>query len=313
MARKVIIDCDPGIDDAVALALALFDPRIEVVAVTACAGTIDAGQATDNVRTLVERLDPPKIPRIGSALDPDLGAAVANGTLLHGESGLGNSDWQPVSRQHTLPSDKLMDNEIRANPNEVTVVCMGPQTTLAKCLGRDKGLSSLIDRVIVAGGTVHHAGDVTATAEFNMHFDPTAARAVFQSPTTKSLLPLDVTSKVRFGLELIEKLPGSYTKVGEVLDELLRYLFRSTRQNLGQESISLQAVWAVLMLVEPMLFEWTTMAGDIEVSGELTRGATVFDCRPQPLWQPNLEVATLVDIGDAKRTFFEALRYADAS
>ncbi|MCA9183263.1 MAG: nucleoside hydrolase, partial [Planctomycetales bacterium] len=87
MARKVIIDCDPGIDDAVALALALFDPRLEVVAITACAGTVDADQATQNVRALVERLDPPKIPRIGSALDPGQGAAVSNGTLLHGEDG----------------------------------------------------------------------------------------------------------------------------------------------------------------------------------------------------------------------------------
>lgn len=310
MARKVIIDCDPGIDEAVALALALFDPRLEVLAITACAGTVDAEQATQNVRSLVERLDPPKIPRMGAAVDPELGAAVTNGTLLHGEDGLGNAHWTPVSRQHTLPSDKLIEQEVRANPGDVTIVCSGPLTGLAKALGRDSALVELIDRVVIAGGSTKLIGDVTAAAEFNMHFDPLAAQCVIRSATTKSLLPLDITEKLRFGWELVEQLPPSYTKVGSVLNNIVTHLIRSTRQQMGKETISLQAVVPILMLVEPMLFDWETMAGDIETSGQYTRGATVFDRRNPRQWRPNMEVATAVDVAAAKDAFYNCLKYA---
>lgn len=312
MPRKVIIDCDPGIDDAVALALALFDPRLDVVAITACAGTVDADQATKNVRALVERLDPPRIPRIGAASGPDSGAAVSNGTLLHGDRGLGDAHWEPVSRQHSMPSDKLIDTEIRANPNEITVVCTGPMTEFAKCLQRDPSIAELIDRVVFAGGSPDLVGNVTAAAEFNMHFDPHAAQTVIHSATTKSMLPLEITNKLRFGWELVEQLPPSYTKVGGVLSELVPYYFRATRKHLGQETVAFQAVLPILMLAEPMLLEWQQMAGDIETSGDLTRGATVFDKRLQRGWRENMEVAKRLDLRAAKDAFFNCLKYAAA-
>lgn len=313
MSRKVIIDCDPGIDDAVALALALFDPRLEVVAITACAGTVDAEQATQNVRALVERLDPPRIPRIGAALDPELGAAVANGTLLHGDDGLGNSDWMPVSRQHSLPSDKLIADQLRSDPGDVTIVCTGPLTGVSKALGRDPALASMVDRVVIAGGSISGRGNVTATAEFNMHFDPPSARAVFHSATTKSLIPLEISEQLSFGWELVEKLPPRYTKVGAVLSEIVPHLFRSTRQQLGHETLSLQAVVPILVLVEPMLFEWDEMAGDVETGGELTRGTTVFDQRRPRQWRPNMEAATSMDRDAARDAFYNCLKFAAQS
>lgn len=310
MARKIIIDCDPGIDDAVAIALALFDPRLDVVAITACAGTVDAEQSTQNLRTIVERLDPPMMPRMGSALDPELGAAVTNGTLLHGKDGLGNSNWTALERQHSMPSDKLIADRLRANPGEITVVCTGPLTGFAKALKRDPALVPMIDRVVIAGGSVVGVGDVTPVAEFNMHFDPLSAQAVFHSATTKSLIPLELSSQLNFGWEMVEQLPASYTKVGEVLNKIVPYLFRSTRQQLGLESISLQAVLPILMLVEPMLFEWEEMAGDVEINGELTRGATIFDRRVQKQWRNNMEVAVSLDAEAAKDCFYNCLKYA---
>lgn len=310
MARKIIIDCDPGIDDALALTLALFDPRLEVVAITACAGTVDAEQATQNVRALVEKLDPPRIPRIGSALDPELGAAVANGTLLHGEDGLGNANWTPVSRQHSLPSDKLIADALRTDPGKVTVVCTGPLTGFAKALGRDPALVPMVDRVVMAGGSVAGVGDVSAVAEFNMHFDPQSARSVFRSATTKSLIPLEVCNQLSFGWELVEQLPPTYTKVGHVLQQIVPHLFRSTRTHLGQENVSFNAVLPILMLVEPMLFQWEEMAGDIEISGELTRGMTVFDRRETRQFRTNMEVAVGIDEVAAKDAFLNALKFA---
>ncbi len=310
MARKVVIDCDPGIDDTVALALALFDPRLEVLAITACAGTVDAVQSTRNLQSIVERLDPPRMPRLGAATDPDLGAAVGNGTLLHGEDGLGNARWEPASRQHLMLSEKLLSDQLRANPGEVTVICTGPLTNIARAIQRDPSLVSTIDRLVMAGGSVQGIGDVTAAAEFNMHFDPLSAHIVFQSLTTKSLIPLEVSNRLTFGWELVDELPEKYSRVGEVLQAVVPHLFRATRQHLGQESVALQAVLPILMLVEPMLMEFEEMAGAVETSGEITRGETVFDRRTTRQWRTNMEVACQVDVDAARDAFFNTLKFA---
>ncbi len=309
MARKVIIDCDPGIDDALALAIALFDPRFEVVAVTACAGTVDGDQAEHNIRALVERLDPPRMPRIGSALDPELGAAVSNGTLLHGDDGLGNVKWELVSRQHTLPSDKLISDCLRNFPGEVTILCTGPLTGVARAFQRDPAIVEMVDRLILTGGSVSGTGDVTPAAEFNMHLDPQSARSVFAAATTKSLIPLEISSRLRFGWDLIDLLPSKHSNVGAIFHEILPHLFRSTRQQLGHETLALPAIMPLLMLVEPMLFEFEEMAGDIEVSGELTMGATVFDRRTPRVWRTNMEVATNLDVEAARDAFYNMLKY----
>lgn len=312
MARKIILDCDPGIDDAVALALALFDPRLDVLAVTACAGTVDGERSTQNLHAVVERLDPPRMPRIGAATDPN-GAAVSNATLLHGEDGLGNARWAPTSRHHMMPAEKLIAEQLRANPGEVTIVCTGPLTGIAKLMARDPAVIDLVDRIVIAGGSTTANGNVTAVAEFNMHFDPGSARIVLQSPTTKSLLPLEVTERLTFGWELMDQLPPKHTKVGAVIHTILPHLFRTSRQYLAQETISLQAVMPLLMLLEPMLFQTEEMGADVEVNGELTRGMLVFDRRPIRPARATMEVATDVDVDAARDAFFNMLKFAGSA
>ncbi|MBX3422151.1 MAG: nucleoside hydrolase [Pirellulaceae bacterium] len=309
MPRKIIIDCDPGIDDALALSCALFDPRLEVLAITACAGTVDSEQATRNVHALVERLDPPLMPRIGAALDPQQGAAVSNGSNLHGEHGLGTVAWQPITRQHSIPSDKLLCDQMRAHPGEITLVCTGPLTGVAQALSRDPAICTLVDRIIIAGGSVRLEGNVSACAEFNMHFDPISAQAVFGSPTSKTLLPLEVTSELSFGWELVDRLPPKHTRIGAVLHEVVPHLFRSTRQRLGRETVAFQALAPILMLLDPLLFQTSVMAGDVETAGELTRGATIFDNRDPRQWLDNMEVAISVDAESAMDAFDNLLKY----
>ncbi|GIW99215.1 MAG: nucleoside hydrolase [Pirellulaceae bacterium] len=310
MPRKVVLVCDPGIDDAVLLALALFDPRLEIVGIAATAGTVDTERTTRNVSTLVERLDPPRIPRLGAAIAPEPGAAVSGNTALHGRDGLGNVDWTPVSRQHILPSDKLIADCLRADPGAVSLVCTGPLTPVAKAFSRDPTLPSLVDRIVIAGGTAIGVGDVSAVAEFNIHFDPVAAKSVFESPTTKSLLPLEVTNQLSFGWELIEQLPPRYTPVGAVLHSILPAYFRATHQVLGRETVSLQAIVPLLVLTDPVLVRWEEMAGRVETYGELTTGATIFDRRDPPQWRANMEVAVGLDVDSARDVFYNLLKFA---
>jgi inosine-uridine nucleoside N-ribohydrolase len=294
MARKVILDVDPGIDDAVALALALFDPRLEVVAVTAVAGNVPAEQATRNVQAIVEQLDPPRLPRIGAAVQPERDPLV-DARHIFGADGLGNADFAVAELHHVHPSDKVITDEIRKAPEAVTIVALGPLTNVATVFRRDPSLAEQVGQLIIMGGTLRGPGNVTPAAEFNFYCDPAAARDVLRSKTTKTLIPLDVTSQVVMTFDMLDQLPDECTGIGGLLRRILPYSFRAHRQLFGLEGTYLHDPVALMALLEPNLFETERLAGDVEVSGELTLGATVFDRRLAPQWRPNVDVATAVD------------------
>lgn len=309
MARKIIIDCDPGIDDAVAICLAMFDPRVELLGITATAGRIDADHSTANVQAIVNHLDPPKYPRIGAA-QPIENAPVENDLELHGKDGLGLLDVASGDRQHRQASDKVLAEILRQYPGQVTLVCLGPLTNVARAFQRDPGLEEIVDRVIISGGSVSHGGNITPASEFNMFFDPDAAQSVFHSATTKSLLPLDVTEAVLFGLETVDDLPAKYTRAGALLHKMLPFAFRANHQRMGRELIPLHDAVAVFAALEPDLFTWEEMAADVETQGAITRGATIFDRRQRRSWQCNMEVAMGVDPQELKSQIMRGLRYA---
>ena len=294
MARKIIIDCDPGIDDAVALCMALFDPRLEVVAVTAVAGNVPAEQATLNVQALIEQLDPPRYPRLGAATAAETAPSI-DARHIHGDDGLGNAGLQvsQLARQH--PSEKLICDEIRAAPGEVTLLCLGPLTNVARALQRDPGLVTDVGRIVIMGGSVNGIGNVTACAEFNIYCDPISARTVFRSLTTKTLVPLDVTGQVRWSLDLLEQLPPETNRAGKLLRKILPFAFRAYRRELGLELIHIHDAVAVAAALHPELFTTTELSGDVEVSGDLTLGSTIFDRRPNCHVRGDMEVALEVD------------------
>jgi purine nucleosidase len=310
MTRKVILDCDPGIGDAVALCHALFDKRLEVVAVTAAAGNVTAAQASRNVQAIVERLDPPRLPRLGAARR---GSTQAIDLLqLHGSDGLGNAGFEVSQLHHKHPSDKLISDEVRAAPGQVTIICLGPLSNVARAFQRDPQLPELVDRIIIAGGAVNGIGNVTPSAEFNVYYDPASARDIFRSPTTKTLIPLDVTQQVKFTLEFMEELPGEETRAGRLLRRIVPFAYRAYHQQLGQESIYLHEAVALAATIHPELFETVEMAGDVELSGELTTGATIFDRRLNQHSGSNMEVAIQVDAAAVKDSIVRGLSQAGA-
>ncbi|WP_153555458.1 nucleoside hydrolase [Roseimaritima sediminicola] len=309
MSTKVIIDCDPGIDDAVALAMALFDPRLDVLAITATAGSVDAQQATNNVQAIVAQLDPAKFPRIGRATPSD-NAPVIDDRYLLGPDGLGDFLIQTTDRQHMHTSEKVIAELLRLYPDEITILCLGPLTNIARVFQRDATIANAVGKLLISGGAVQCNGNVTAAAEMNMFMDAPAAQAVFHSPTTKSVVPLDVTDSVTFGVDLLEKLPSKDGPVGGMLYQMLQYAFRISHQKLGREVIPLQDAMTVLAALEPNLFQWKEMPGDVETRGEITRGMTVFDRRDRADDRSNTEVAIGVERSEAKAQIVRGLRYA---
>jgi inosine-uridine nucleoside N-ribohydrolase len=293
MARKIILDVDPGVDDAVALCLALEDPTLEVLAVTATGGTVSPEQSTLNVQAIVEHLDPPRWPRLGCASKDQM--LRADGRHLFGANGLCGAHFAVARRHHQHSSVKVICDEVRAAPGDITIVATGPLTNIASALQQQPDLASLVGHLIMLGGTISHPGNVTAAAEFNIYCDAEAARAVFHSQVTKTLIPIDLSSRVLLSFDLLEKIPDEDSRRGELLRRILPGAFRAYRQQLGVEGIYLHDAVAIVAAIEPELFTTEPMYGDVETDGTLTYGATVFDRRRNPDSRPNMDVAVDMD------------------
>ena len=311
MPRKVILDIDPGIDDAVALTMALFDPRLEVLAVTAVGGNVLPEQATGNLQALVAYLDPPRLPRIGIA--PADATLSEKPFTMHGGDGLGGIDLPRAQLHGGHVSEKVMWETIRANPREVTVIALGPLTNLSRLLRRDPSIAEIIDRVIISGGTVHGGGNVTPVADLNFYSDPLAARHVVREPLTKSLVPLETTSQVLLEFDFLDQLPDETSRAGLLLRRMLPHAFRAHRQLLGSEGIWLHDVVALVAATNPELFERAAIVADVETAGDLTAGMLVVDRRQVRQQRPNADQFVNCDVSAVKDCILRSLATAAAA
>jgi inosine-uridine nucleoside N-ribohydrolase len=302
VAQKLIIDADPGIGDAVAVALALSDPELDVVAVTACAGRVAGPVATRNAQAIVEELDPPKWPRLGSssgtavAESIDYRATPVTSADLNGENGLGDCLLRIAEMHHIRDSAKVMVDIVRNEPDEITILTLGPLTNVDMACELDPEFISRIRGLFCLGGSVDKGGDVTAAAELNIYANPQAARNVLRSPAPKTLIPLEAAKKAVLTFDVYDRIFGSAAgRLQDLLSRLLPFALRAHHQHLGLEGFPLIEVTALCTLTAPQLFQTKRMAVDVETTGELTRGMTVFDRRGTPQWQTNIDVVRDVD------------------
>jgi inosine-uridine nucleoside N-ribohydrolase len=301
MAEKVILVTDPGIDGAFAVALALHDPDIEVLGLAATAGNVSAAQATNNIHILIEHLDPERWPRLGAALPV---VYDSDGTSLHGPGGLGGISFPCAKLHHPHPSDKLVDDLVRQYPKEITVVCMGPLTTLARAMDRDPEWPALVRRLVCLGGTLNEPGNVGPVSEFHFACDPLAARQVLQCGAPLTLIPLDMMRKVLFSPSDLLELPAPESRACRFLREIVPYGIGATSNLYGIEGFHLKDVLGVIAVADPAALGTQPMAVDVETRGELTRGMSVVDRRPGQHPKPNVEMGVGVD-GTAVRSYID--------
>jgi inosine-uridine nucleoside N-ribohydrolase len=292
MARKVILVCDPGIDGAFALTLALQDSDLEVLAVAATAGNVEAEQATQNVHVIVEQVDPPRWPRIGAAPPVEYDT---DGKRLHGPGGLGGISFPCAQLHHPHSSDKLIIDLVRQNPKEISLVVLGPLTVLARAIDRDPDLPSLVQRLVCVGGAWHEPGNASPIAEFHFYCDPSAARQVLKCGAPLTLIPLDVARKVLLSPGDLLELPAPESRTCGFLRQIVPFGIGATSHLYGIEGFHLKDVLGVVALTLPGALSTRSMLVDVETRGELTRGMSVVDARPIPAGNPNVEMAVGVD------------------
>src|SRR5579884_3469138 len=237
MARKLIIVTDPGIDGAFAIALALRDPELDLIGLAATAGNVSAEQATRNVHILIEQLDPPRWPRLGAALPVEYGIDAVK---LHGPGGLGGVDFPCAQLHHPHPSDKLISDLVHLHPKEVAVVLLGPASAFARALDRDSEVATLVERLVIVGGTWHEPGDASAVAEFHFFCDPAAARQVLRCGAPITLLPLDVTRKLLLAPTELLQLPAPESRTTRFLRQIVPPGIAGTASLYGVEGLHLQ-------------------------------------------------------------------------
>ncbi len=295
MARKVILDVDPGVGDALALCLALRQPELEVVAVTATGGNVSPRQASRNVQAIIEHLDPPRWPRIGFADEEQL--LRTDGRELWGVDGLCGVSLGIAELHQQHPSVKVLAEEIRNDPGGVTIIAGGPLHNLAAAFQMDPELALQVGHLIIAGGTLEAVGDVTASAEFNIYCDAESAQRVFRSPATTTLLPREVSCRAALTFDLLTHLPSEKDSMGRLLRALLPGAFQAYRQRLGLEGIYVPEAVAVAAAVHPEFLTTESLPVDVETEGALTYGATIIDRRPRTLDRPNMDVAVDLEAG----------------
>ncbi len=301
MAHKIVLVGDPGIDGAFAVALALFDPEVEVLGVAATPGNIPAAQATRNVQILIEQFDPPRWPRLGAAPPVEY---PGDGKKLHGPEGLGGSSFPCASLHHPHPSDKLIVDLVKQNPREVTVVSMGPLTVLASALGMCPELPTLVQRLVCLGGTWREPGNAGPVSEFHFYCDPQAAHQVLHCGARLTLIPLDAMRKVLFSPSDLLNLPAPKSRTCRFLRQIVPYGIAATSNLYGIEGFYLKDVLGVAAVALPEALKTMPMVVDVETRGELTRGMSVIDQRPWQAHAANVQLVTEVD-GQAIRRYIE--------
>ncbi|MBX9622380.1 MAG: nucleoside hydrolase [Gemmataceae bacterium] len=297
MPRKLVILADPGIDAAFAVALALNDPDLDVVGLLPTAGNVSAEQATANVHTLLGVLDPPKWPRLAAALPARY---EADGLALHGPGGLGGATFPSATRHALHPADKVLVELAHEHPRGVTLVCLGPLTTLATALDRDPTLPAVLSETVIVGGAWRVPGNAGPAAEFGFWLDPDAAKRVLKAELNPLVLPLDVTRRLVFSPTDLLELPNPDSRTCQFLRQIVPFGIRASSNLLGVEGFLLTDVLGVAAVARPGVVTADPQHADVEARGDLTRGMLVVDARRDPAGPPTARVATDVTVGEVR-------------
>lgn len=295
MALPVIIDCDPGHDDAIALVLALASPELDVKAVTSSAGNQTPDKTLRNVLRMLTLLKRPDIPVAGGALKPLMRELIIADNV-HGESGLdGPALPEPGFAAQSCTAVELMANILRASVEPVTIVATGPQTNVALLLNSHPELHAKIERIVIMGGAMV-LGNWQPAVEFNIYVDPEAAEIVFQSGLPVVMAGLDVTHKAQIHVEDIERFRRIGNPISTIVAELLDFFLEYHKdEKWGFVGAPLHDPCTIAWLLKPEMFTTVERWVGVETQGKYTQGMTVVDFYNLTGKQPNATVMLDVD------------------
>lgn len=310
----VVIDCDPGVDDAMAILYGLRAPEVEIVALSTVWGNIDVETATVNAIRLLEIGGRPDIPVAMGAARQLIGLPPTFAELVHGPAGTGSVVLPPPRGVHTAEHAVVqMIRLAHERPGELTLVAVGPLTNVALALAIDPGMAKLYKNVVIMGGAFLIPGNVTPVAEANIWHDPEAAQIVFQADWQVTVVPLDVTEHALVSDTMFERLRDTDTAIGRHLHEISDIYFSAYEARLQRRESPMHDALALGIAADPsLIISGPVTRVDVELNGEHTRGMTVGDLRAvRPSDNDNARVVMKADGTRFVRRWFDVLSKAD--
>lgn len=295
--KKIIIDCDPGHDDAIALLLASRAEDIKILGVTTVAGNSELENTTRNARKILDYADVFDVPVYAGCKTPLMRSLYRlTGAIIHGADGLGGPNIPapvtPIEKEHGV--DYII-RALRESDEKVILVPTGPLTNIAMAFIKAPDIKEKIEKIVIMGGAVVDPGNITSAAEFNIFVDPEAAKIVFSSGCNIYLNTLDISMKAVFNETDIENLRAQGDKISDIVAQLLDF-FASTHVNhFGFKACPIHDALCIGVLIDDSLIEFQKTYLDVSVNDPLTLGETVAD-----LWgitgnEPNCYISTKVD------------------
>lgn len=303
-ARKIIIDTDPGQDDAVAILLALASPEdVTVLGITAVAGNVPLTLTQKNARIICELSGKPDV-KVFAGCDAPIKRKLVTAEHVHGKTGLDGPQLaapkMPLQDQHAV--DFIIETLRREPTHTVTLCLLGPLTNIATAFLRAPDIITRVQQIVLMGGAYFEVGNVTPTAEFNIYVDPEAADIVFKSGVPLVVMPLDVTHKALTNRARIEAFRAMGTEPGRMVAEWTDFFERFDMHKYGSEGAPLHDPCVIAYLIRPDLFTGRHINVEIETGSELTLGMTVADW-----WGVTDRAANALFIGDIDAEAFYTL------
>ena len=302
--RKIIIDTDPGQDDAVAILLALASPEdLDVLGIVAVAGNVPLNLTEKNARIVCELAGKTDV-LVFSGCDRPLGRPLVTAEHVHGKSGLDGPDLpdptMPLQTQHGV--DFIIDTLRNEPANTVTLCVLGPLTNIATAFQKAPDVVDRVQQIVLMGGAYFQVGNITPTAEFNIYVDPQAADITFKSGLDIVVMPLDVTHKALVTKSRNDAFRALGTPAGIAVAQMTDFFERFDKEKYGSEGAPLHDPCVTAYLIAPDLFKGRHINVEIEVESELTMGMTVADW-----WGVTHRPANATFIGDLDSDGFFAL------
>ena len=303
-ARKIIIDTDPGQDDAVAILLALASPEdMTVLGITAVAGNVPLALTQKNARIVCELAGKPEI-KVFAGCDRPLQRPLVTAEHVHGKTGLDGPTLpdpkMPLQDQHAV--DFIIETIMQEEAGTVTLCVLGPLTNIATAFQKEPKIVARVQEIILMGGAYFEVGNITPTAEFNIYVDPKAADIVFKSGIKLTVMPLDVTHKVLVTKERNDAFRKLHSPVGTAVAEMTDFFERFDKEKYGSNGAPLHDPCVIAYLIRPELFSGRHINVEIETTSELTLGMSVADW-----WRVSDRPANAMFMGDVNADGFFAL------
>ncbi len=305
--KRVLIDTDPGIDDALALLLALGSPELEVAAISTVSGNVPVDAATRNVFSILGLFPDISLP-VAQGADRPLLKEPVYADFIHGPDGLGGQA-EALSRngKHSAwlsrrKGPQEIVHQIESSQRPTTIIALGPLTNLALALEAAPRVMASVERCIIMGGAISVSGNITPAAEFNLFVDPHAASRVFHSGLPLTLVGLDVTRQVLLQRSAVQKLiQPKKTARAQFIARATEPLLAWTEKYSGEAAIPLHDPLAVGIAVDPSWARTQQLAVEVETEGQASQGMSIADLRPLlPAWKkaPNMQVCLEVRVAE---------------